>query len=138
MNVASGGTLKPALRKVDLGDGAGVLAQHRLHLVFVPLMYRLSIRLDRAHHDDQRIGAGIDRLLAAFVELLANRYVVQLGAVDDFLGALLRRLAGQRLSSRSALSAPSTSLHFGQALGQLHLAPATCKSERWKTAAAPA
>ncbi len=120
MKVASGGTLRPFCANSALPIWPPLCRNTDLHLVFVLLVDGSRIRLDLAHHHDQRIGTGIDRRRAAFIQLLADSHVIQLRSFDDFLGALLGRLAGQRLLHVRIVGAQHVA-HFAQALGQQHL-----------------
>ncbi len=70
---------------------------------------------------------------AAFIQLLADGDVVQLGALDDFLGALVGCLAGQRLLYIRVVWRPA---HPAFRPGSRPAAPApeVCKPERSRTA----
>jgi len=54
-----------------------------------------SGRVDIPHQHDQRISAGVDRGLAAFIQLLADRNVIELGAANHFLGNFFWRFASE-------------------------------------------
>src|SRR5262249_5053930 len=51
--------------------------------------------IDQLRQGDHRIGARVDRRLAALVEFLAHRYVSEFAAVDQFISPFARRFAGQ-------------------------------------------
>ncbi len=61
------------------------------------LAHGAAFLVDDLGQPDHRIVGGIDGFVAAFIKLFALGHVEKLGAVDQFGGALARRLAGQDL-----------------------------------------
>src|ERR1700733_9492755 len=56
-----------ALVKAGFGDECAIAAGDRVNLVVELLACSESIRFDRSHGDDKRVGAGSDRSFAAFI-----------------------------------------------------------------------
>ena len=77
-----------ALRKTGLGDGGSIPAHHRFDFVFVFFSGSAGVRVDRTQDCNKWICASVDRLLAAFIKLLAYGDVIQLRICDQLLCGL--------------------------------------------------
>ena len=110
--------VRPLDGELGLGEVGVGRALRLVDLRFHPLAHGPRLGVDQLGQRDHRVLGLVQRLFAAFVELLAHVHVLSFVPRDQLEGPVVRRLAGQHLLHQRVVVAQLLGQE-GQAVGQL-------------------